>query len=96
MRRFWTAYAVSALGSGIGAGALPLVAIVVLHASDWQVSLLAVLGGLAGVAVAVPLGPFIEFHHKRPVMLLCGPSGSGRQDKSPAQTQRRSSVDFGA
>jgi MFS family permease len=68
-RRFWSAYAVSALGSGISAGALPLVAIVLLHASDWQVSMLAVLSGLAGVAVTVPLGPWIEFHHKRPVMI---------------------------
>jgi hypothetical protein len=69
LRRFWSAYAVSALGSGVGAGALPLVAILVVHASDWQVSLLAVLGGLAGVAVTVPLGPWIEFHRKRPVMI---------------------------
>lgn len=68
-RRFWTAYTVSALGSGVGAGALPLVAIMMLGASDWQVSLLAALAGLAGVAVAVPLGPWIEFHRKRPVMI---------------------------
>jgi MFS family permease len=69
IRRFWSAYAVSALGSGIGAGALPLGAILLLDASDWQVSLLAVLGGLAGVAMAVPLGPWIEFHHKRPALI---------------------------
>lgn len=69
VRRFWSAYAVSALGSGVGAGALPLVAILVVHASDWQVSLLAVLGGIAGVAVTVPMGPWIEFHRKRPVMI---------------------------
>ncbi|MEU4244225.1 MFS transporter [Actinoplanes sp. NPDC026619] len=69
MGRFWSAYAVSALGSGVGAGALPLVAIMVVHASDWQVSLLAVLGGLAGAVVVVPLGPWIEFHRKRPVMI---------------------------
>ena len=69
VRRFWSAYAVSALGSGVGSGALPLVAVLVLHASDWQVSLLAVLGGLAGVAAAVPLGPLVEFHRKRPAMI---------------------------
>ncbi|GLY99813.1 MFS transporter [Actinoplanes sp. NBRC 103695] len=69
VRRFWAAYAVSALGSGVGSGALPLVAVLVVHASDWQVSLLAVLGGLAGVAVAVPLGPFVEFHRKLPAMI---------------------------
>jgi hypothetical protein len=69
VRRFWSAYAVSALGSGVGSGALPLVAVLMLHASDWQVSLLAVLGGLAGVAAAVPLGPVVEFHRKRPAMI---------------------------
>lgn len=69
IRRFWSAYAVSAAGSGIGAGALPLVAILVLHASDWQVSLLAVWAGLAGIAVTLPLGPWIEFHPKRPTMI---------------------------
>jgi hypothetical protein len=69
VRRFWAAYSVSALGSGVGAGALPLVAILVVHASDWQVSLLAVLAGLVGVAAAVPLGPIIEFHRKRPAMI---------------------------
>ncbi|GAA3348778.1 MFS transporter [Amorphoplanes nipponensis] len=68
-RRFWAAYAISALGSGVGAGALPLVAILMLDASDWQVSLLAVLAGVAGVALVVPLGPWIEFHRKRPVMI---------------------------
>ncbi|GAA1581172.1 hypothetical protein [Actinoplanes couchii] len=37
VRRAWAAYAVSQAGSGIGAGALPLVAILLLDASDWQV-----------------------------------------------------------
>ncbi|MFF5085488.1 MFS transporter [Actinoplanes sp. NPDC000266] len=69
VRRFWSAYTVSALGSGVGAGALPLAAILILQVSDWQVSLLAVLAGVAGVAVVVPLGPFIEFHRKRPAMI---------------------------
>lgn len=68
-RRYWAAYSVSALGSGIGASAFPLVAILVVRASDWQVSLLAVMAGLAGVAMAVPLGPWIEFHRKRPAMI---------------------------
>lgn len=32
-------------------------------------SLLAVLGGLAGVAAAAPLGPVVEFHCERPAMI---------------------------
>ena len=69
LRRFWVAYAVSALGSGVGTGALPLVAVLVLHVSAWQVSQLAVLAGLAGVAVTIPLGARIEFRRKRPTMI---------------------------
>ncbi|WP_239405711.1 hypothetical protein [Frankia sp. Cj3] len=34
----WTAYAVSAYGSGLGFGALPLIAVLVLHASPAQVA----------------------------------------------------------
>lgn len=69
LRRYWSAYAISALGSGVGTGALPLVAILVLHATDWQVSLLAALAGLAGVAVTLPLATWIEFARKRPAMI---------------------------
>ncbi|MDG4756179.1 MULTISPECIES: MFS transporter [Micromonospora] len=69
LRRYWSAYGISAIGSGVGAGALPLVAILVLHATDWQVSLLAALAGLAGVAVTLPLATWIEFRPKRPAMI---------------------------
>lgn len=57
VRRARAAYAVSQAGSGIGAGALPLVAILLLHVSDWQVSVLAAVAGIAGAAVIVPLRP---------------------------------------
>ncbi|WP_233625253.1 MFS transporter [Actinoplanes sp. ATCC 53533] len=69
VRRAWTAYAVSQAGSGIGTGALPLVAILILGSSDWQVSMLAAVAGIAGAAVVVPLGPWVEFHRKRPAMI---------------------------
>ncbi|MDX6258773.1 MAG: hypothetical protein QOH84_461, partial [Kribbellaceae bacterium] len=69
-RRLWTAYAVSAAGSAIGSGALPLVAVLVLDVSTFQVSLLAALSAVAGAAIALPSGDFIEQHHKRPVMII--------------------------
>jgi Major Facilitator Superfamily len=69
VRRFWWAYSIDQLGSGIGSGALPLVAILVLNVSDLQASMLAVLAGIASVVVTVPLGPWIEFHRKRPSMI---------------------------
>ncbi|MFF0494349.1 MFS transporter [Nocardia sp. NPDC004068] len=67
--RLWTAAAVSQLGSALGMGALPLVAIMVVHASAGQVTAMAALSGIAAAAVALPLGPFVEFRHKRPVMI---------------------------
>ncbi|MEX5635627.1 MFS transporter [Parafrankia sp. FMc2] len=71
-RRFgwlWTAYAISAYGSGFGFGALPLIAVVVLRASPAQVSALSAVGPAVGALIAVPLAPWVEFHRKRPVMI---------------------------
>ena len=65
----WAAYAVSAYGSGLGFGAFPLIAILVLHAGPAAVSVLAAAGVAAGAIVAVPLGPWVEFRRKRPVMM---------------------------
>jgi len=71
-RRFgwlWAAYAVSAYGSGLGFGALPLIAVLVLDASPAQVSALSAVGPAVGALIAVPLGPWVEFRRKRPVMI---------------------------
>ncbi len=65
----WTAYAVSAYGTGFGFGAFSLIAIRVLHCGPGQVSALSAAGMAAGAAVAVPLGPWVEFRRKRPVMI---------------------------
>jgi MFS family permease len=65
----WAAYAVSAYGTGFGFGAFPLIAILVLHAGPAEVSVLAAAGLAAGAAVALPLGPWVEFRRKRPVMV---------------------------
>jgi MFS family permease len=71
-RRFgwlWAAYAASAYGSGLGFGAFGLIAIRVLHAGSAEVSALAAAGLAAGAVVALPLGPWMEFRRKRPVMI---------------------------
>jgi Major Facilitator Superfamily len=65
----WSAYAVSVSGSGFGFGAFPLIAILVLHAGPAEVSVLAAAGLAVGAVVAVPLGPWVEFRRKRPVMV---------------------------
>ncbi|MEV4436281.1 MFS transporter [Streptomyces sp. NPDC049585] len=72
-RRFgwlWAAYAVSAYGSGLGFGALPLIAVLVLHAGPDEVSALSAVGPAVGALIAVPLGPWVEFRRKRPVMIV--------------------------
>ncbi|MEU1686500.1 MFS transporter [Micromonospora sp. NPDC005707] len=65
----WTAYAVSAYGSALGFGAMPLIALLVLHAGPAQVSALSAVGPAIGALIAVPLGPWVEFRRKRPVMI---------------------------
>ncbi|MGC5241430.1 MFS transporter [Streptomyces albogriseolus] len=68
-RRLWGAYAVSAAGSAVGMGALPLIALLVLHSSAFQVSVLAALSAVASAVIALPLGARIEHQYKRPVMI---------------------------
>ncbi|MFJ6388233.1 MFS transporter [Streptomyces sp. NPDC091972] len=71
-RRFgwlWAAYAVSAFGTSLSFGAFPIIAVLVLHAGPAAVSALAAAGLAVGAAVAVPLGPWVEFRRKRPVMV---------------------------
>jgi len=65
----WAAYAVSAYGSGLGFGALPLIAVLALHAGAAQVSALSAVGPAVGALLAAPLAPWVEFRRKRPVMV---------------------------
>jgi MFS family permease len=65
----WAAFAVSAYGSGIGFGAFPIIAIRVLHAGPIEVSALSSAGLAVGAVLAVPLGPWVEYRRKRPVMM---------------------------
>ncbi|GHI10227.1 MFS transporter [Streptomyces cellostaticus] len=65
----WAAYAVSAYGSGLGFGALPLIAVLVLHAGPAEVSALSAVAPAVGALIAVPLAPWVEFRRKRPVMI---------------------------
>ncbi len=65
----WAAYAVSTFGTWLAFDAFPLIAILVLHAGSTEVSALAAAGLAVGAAVALPLGPWVEFRRKRPVMV---------------------------
>jgi MFS family permease len=68
-RWLWAAFAVSTFGTWLAFNAFPLIAIRVLHAGPPEVSALAAAGLAVGAAVAVPLGPWVEFRRKRPVMV---------------------------
>ncbi|MFJ3906358.1 MFS transporter [Streptomyces sp. NPDC090025] len=59
----------SAFGSWLAFNALPLLAIRELHAGPAQVAALASVGAAVGAVLAVPLGPWVEFRRKRPVMV---------------------------
>ncbi|GGW14389.1 MFS transporter [Streptomyces capoamus] len=71
-RRFgwlWAAYGTSALGTWLAFGAFPLIALRVLHAGPAEVAALSAVGTAVGAAAAVPLGPWVEFRRKRPVLI---------------------------
>ncbi|MFI5566903.1 MFS transporter [Streptomyces sp. NPDC051740] len=65
----WAAYGTSALGTWLAFGAFPLIAVQVLHAGPAEVAALSSVGAAVGAAVAVPLGPWMEFRRKRQVLI---------------------------
>ncbi|GHC69495.1 MFS transporter [Streptomyces flavofungini] len=65
----WAAYGISAFGTRFAFDAFALIAILALGAGPAQVALLSAAGLAVGAAVAVPLGPWVEFRRKRPVMV---------------------------
>ncbi|GAA2861428.1 MFS transporter [Actinoplanes cyaneus] len=65
----WLAFTASTLGTWLGFDAFPLIAILALHAGPAEVSLLSAAGLAVGALIAVPLGPWVEFRRKRPVMI---------------------------
>ncbi|MCD9879477.1 MFS transporter [Streptomyces guryensis] len=65
----WGAYAVSAVGTWLAFDAFSLIAVIVLHAGATEVAVLSAAGLAVGAAVATPLGPWMEFRRKRPVMM---------------------------
>ncbi|MET7621535.1 MFS transporter [Streptomyces sp. NPDC005408] len=66
----WTAYAASTLGTRLAFDAFALIAVLVLHAGPTEVAVLTAAGLAVGAAAAVPLGPWVEFRRKRPVMVV--------------------------
>ncbi|MEU3412255.1 MFS transporter [Streptomyces sp. NPDC006658] len=73
-RRFmaaWVGQTVSDLGTQVTTLAIPLVAVLTLHASTFQVGVLRALSMLAFLVVALPAGPLVDRWSRRSVMLWC-------------------------
>ena len=69
-RRFWAAQTVSQFGSEITGLALPLLAILVLHASTFEVAALAVVDWLPFFLFSLPAGVWIDRLPRRPILIV--------------------------
>jgi MFS family permease len=67
----WTGQSVSEIGSSVTFVALPLVAVVLLHATTFQVGLLTAAGTVSFLLVALPAGLVVDRVAKRWLMLGC-------------------------
>ncbi|MEV6213003.1 MFS transporter [Kitasatospora sp. NPDC051914] len=67
----WSGQTVSEMGSAVTQVALPLLALVVLEASTFQVGLLTAATTLAFAVIALPAGAMVDGAAKRSVMIVC-------------------------
>ncbi|MEV7692123.1 MFS transporter [Microbacterium sp. NPDC089189] len=68
--RFWLAHATSAVGSQVGDLAVPLLAVVVLHATAVEAGLVGVARWLPFLLLALPLGVVVDRCRRRPVLIV--------------------------
>ena len=68
--RLWGAQTVSQLGSQVSNLALPLVAVLVLHASAFRVALLGTVEMLPFLLFALPTGVWVDRMARRPVLVV--------------------------
>ena len=67
----WAGQTVSDLGTQVTTLAIPLVAVLNLHASTFQVGVLRALAMLAFLLVSLPAGPLVDRWRRRSVLLWC-------------------------
>jgi predicted MFS family arabinose efflux permease len=67
--RLWVAHTVSSLGSQVSAVALPLVAILTLGASAWQIGLLRAAAGMPVLVLGFFVGVWVDRLRRRPVLV---------------------------
>ena len=67
----WSGQTVDQFGSQVSWLAVPLVAIVTLHASTFEVALLSAAGNLPLLLVSLPAGAVVDRTRRRPLMIIC-------------------------
>jgi MFS family permease len=67
--KLWAGKTISELGSGIGGTALPLVAVITLHATPAQMGLLGAIGAAPALLVGLPAGVWVDRIRRRPVLI---------------------------
>ncbi|QRP46724.1 MFS transporter [Amycolatopsis sp. FDAARGOS 1241] len=70
-RLVWTGETISTLGSAVAGTALPLTALLVLHATTFEVAALSAVAWAPWLVVALPAGAWVDRWRKRRVMLVC-------------------------
>jgi MFS family permease len=67
--KFWTASAISDIGSQITAVALPLIAALTLRATAWEMGLLSAAGSVPIVLVGLVAGVWVDRARRRPMLI---------------------------
>ncbi len=70
-RMLWTGETISALGTSVTRLAIPLAAVVTLHAGTLQVSLLTAASWLPWLLISLPAGAWVDRLSRRRVMVTC-------------------------
>ncbi len=70
-RLFWTGETISQLGDTMARVALPLLAVLVLHASTFVVTLLTATAYLPWLLIGLPAGAWVDRLRCRPLMIAC-------------------------
>jgi len=87
-RLFWLGETTSTAGSAMAVVAMPLTAVLVLHASTLVVGLLQATAWLPALLIALPAGAWVDRGRKRTVMLACdllpvAADGFSERDREP-------------
>lgn len=68
-RLLWAGLTVSELGNSVTYVALPLVAVLALHASAFQIGLISAASSVAWLVIGLPAGVWVDRLRRRPVMI---------------------------